>query len=201
VYKNKREYYLGECFIHENYPIYLSFDFNHSPCTVILGQKIEEERAINVLMCDQKNGGTEALLNYLLVNYDDITNHPAGLIVTGDTSGMNKTSVGGARNDYNIIMDAFNLSNYDLINVQGRNKSYIYSRTLCNYIFEHLKVMIDNELCRPLIKDLDIAIAKEDGKLLKDRNLGQGQDAGDAFRYLMNAMFPGGVGEVKRWVN
>lgn len=201
AYKNNRDKFLGETFINDFYPLYLSFDFNHSPCTVIVGQKIEHEKKIRIHLAEQINGGTEALVKYLVANYQEIFLHPAGLIVTGDTSGMNKTSVGGAKNDYDIIMDSFRLTKRDLVNVQGRNKNFTYSRALCNYVFQHIDILMDHDNSRLLIKDLDIAIAKEDGKLFKDREKGHGQDAGDAFRYLINAMFVGGVGEIKRWLN
>jgi hypothetical protein len=200
VYRRKREKIIkSDLPIYEEYPVWISFDFNHSPCTAILGQIIYEKSAINIFDCIQVNGGTEALCKELVRLYDFDT-FQTGLKVCGDTSGLNKTSVGGNRNDFDIVRQYLELGPSDIVMPSSRNRKYIYSRTICNYAFEHIENFnIDSE-AKALIKDLDIAIVQDDGKLWKDRDKGQGQDAGDAFRYLINAFFPFGVGDIRKFL-
>jgi len=200
MYKANREKYLQTNIEYspEN-PLWISFDFNHSPCTAILAQKIEENNSIIVLACEQVNGGTEALCKHLneLYDWDDFQ---GGIKVCGDTSGMNKTSAGGNRNDFLIIQENLPIMTSDVLMAGKRNRNYSYSRSLVNYAFGHIEIKIDAELCGALVKDLDIAMVKNE-KLYKDRDKGQGQDAGDAFRYLINAMFPFGIKDIRAFLN
>jgi len=184
--------------IYSEYPLWVSFDFNYKPCTAVIAQKIDEEKAINILDCFQVNGGTEELCKEL-IKYYDFNEFEAGVKVCGDTSGLNKTSVGGNRNDFDIIREYIPLSVNDIVMPSSRNRKFVYSRTICNYAFEHIKNFRIESTAKSLTKDLDIAIVQDDGKLWKDRDKGQGQDAGDAFRYLINALFPYGVKDIRKF--
>jgi phage terminase large subunit len=200
VYKARRQEVLKDSVeFSEVHPLWISFDFNHSPCTAILGQKIEETGEILILASEQVEGGTEALCKHLNETYD-WDDFEGGIKVCGDTSGLSRTSVGGNRNDFTIIQEYLPVLSSDVIMAGKRNRAYTYSRSLCNYVFSHCRVKIDSEFCVALVKDLDIAMVKND-KLYKDRERGHGQDAGDAFRYLVNAMFPFGVKDVNAFIN
>lgn len=77
------------------------------------------------------------------------------------------------------------------------NERLAYSAKVVNHLLTTVPVYIDPS-CRRLHYDLETAKRTQDGGLLKDRKANP-QDAGDAFRYLVHAMFPGGITEIDRF--
>ena len=177
-------------------PLYLSFDFNINPTTVVIGQKIIGE-PLYIHKVIQVTGGTEKLCDEL----EWTLLHPGGLIVTGDHSGNTGNTAagmlqGGVYNtDFNIIKEKLRLTDYDFINTKKANPKHELSRRLCNYVLETSKVNIDLS-CKVLIQDMNIAQVTPQGKLRKDRDAFK-MDACDAFRYLINAWFVNGFADVR----
>jgi phage terminase large subunit len=188
--------HIAQTTINKIEPLYLSFDFNINPTTVVIGQKIIG-KPLYVHKVIQVKGGTEKLCEEI----EWVTMHPGGLIVTGDHSGNTGNTAagmlqGGVYNtDFNIIKEKLRLTDYDFINTKKANPKHELSRRLCNYVFETSKMHIDPS-CKVLIQDLNIAQVTDKGKLRKDREVFK-MDACDAFRYLINAWFTNGFADVR----
>jgi hypothetical protein len=181
--------------IDEDYDLWLSFDFNIDPTTVVIAQKTD----IGLLIhdCIQVKGGTEVLCNHLNTlgyNYNNFR-----LKVTGDTSGHSGSSSSGVsvngvyNTDYSIITKVLGVPKPLIVHNKGVNEQYTLSRRTINVSFEQLPIFI-HERCEILINDLATAQVMNNAtnrdKLLKDRE-NHKQDAGDAFRYFMHALFLG----------
>jgi hypothetical protein len=177
-------------------PIWLSFDFNIEPTTCIVGQKITGQ-GLYVHKVYQVNGGTRSLCDHLQ-HYKDYI-----LRVTGDFSGNTGSTAAGIlpggqfNTDYKIILQQLELSQNSLIDTLSANKLHTYSRSLCNTVFFRCPISIHPD-CEALINDLMTAQPNNRGGLLKDRNEHK-QDAGDAFRYLVNAWFLDGMEGVNKF--
>jgi len=165
--------------------LWLSFDFNMDPTTVITGQKILGKGLIidNEL---QVTGGTDALCRE--IKHRDWLNHDGFIKVTGDSSGSKSGTAAGLEpggrhiSDYTIIQKSLDLSNRDFHGIVKRNHNLTYSAKLCNYVFRKIPIFISPD-CTALHRDLQTAERNDDGSLKKDRNAHK-QDVGDAFRYL-----------------
>ena len=177
-------------------PTWLAFDFNYDPCTCtvyqVIGHKIRAVREYAI------TGGTEALCRYMKTQ--DIMNIDRSFwSITGDSSGMNRSATSGNVNNYDIILKEFNMSKRSLVDVQGRNSAYGYSRVLCNQFLSSVDFTIGKSLTG-LKRDLTIAKPNLSGGLYKKREDGHGQDLGDTFRYFVNAMFKGGIEAIAEFV-
>lgn len=175
-------------------PLWLSFDFNIDPTTCLVGQKITGK---GVVVADELavKGGTEALCER--IKDMEYHLHPAGIWVTGDHSGNARSSSAGQLNygvyqtDFEIIKRELSVHDRQMIDTRTPNRRLKLSRGIVNSALKHANVMIDRTACPILIKDLRTGMAKEDGKLLKNREVHK-QDSGDAFRYMIHAMFASG---------
>lgn len=174
-------------------PLSLSFDFNINPTTCVISQKLDNVgcRTYDVLEAI----GTEALCWLVKEFYGK---HPAGLLISGDHSGNAGSSsagvlAGGVYNsDFEQIKIILGLTDHDLIDTHTANARHEYSRRLCRHFFSKVPYLIDgtNERCQSLRSDLQNG-KFINGKLFKNRETGNEQDKGDAFRYQVNAWFQG----------
>lgn len=181
-------------------PVWISFDFNIKPTTAIVGQKITG-KGLYIYKVYQEDGGTTNLCQHLKQYADSYI-----LKVTGDHSGHSGNTAAGKlpggqyNTDYHIIKSELNLSNNQLIGTQKANKMHTYSRRLCNQALFRCPLHINKEGCESLVNDLQTAQPTSAGKLLKDRD-NHKQDAGDAFRYLINAWFLKGAKGINQFCN
>lgn len=181
-----------------DYPVWLSFDFNVDPTTVLVAQVIPGQE-VRVIMEIQKKGGTEVLCDELL---ESIDYPPMGFYVTGDHSGHSgSTSAGmlphGVYNtDFEIIKRKLSIGDGSLRRTRTANARHVHSYKLCDSFFRHIPYKIDGN-CKVLLTDLDIAQRTEKGTLRKDRDNFK-MDAGDAFRYLVSGIFKGSHDRIAR---
>lgn len=179
--------------------VWKSFDFNITPTTVIISQKVDGV-GLFFFAVHQKDGGTTALCKSIKHDYKNFL-----LNVTGDRSGHSGNSAAGMlpggqyNTDYAQIKAIFGLTDAQLFETYKANKAHEYSRRLCNTVLERIPVFINPD-CHMLISDLETAQPTVSGKLLKDRDQHK-QDVGDAFRYQINAWFPKGMKDVNRFCN
>ena len=192
-----REYHVYEKQIKpsKNIPLWLSFDFNYDPCTCIVAGVYEESYFIFETI--QIVGGTDALCDVLNAKGYNLENW-YNIFATGDTSGFSRSSVGGNITDFDIIKKKLNLRKHNLRFNGKRNSTFDYSFKVINHALAKLPILINPKGNDKLINDLIIGKRSKDGKLFKDRSKGHGQDAGDAFRYLIHVWFPQGVKEIER---
>lgn len=177
-------------------PLWLSFDFNINPTTCVIGQRA----TLGITKLIQVDGGTERLCDELLAL--GIDRWPAGLIVTGDSSGASGSTSAGTEpdgrhtTDYRIIQRKLFLGDNQFMEAFEANKRLAYSRRIVNYCLKNLPIKV-SPTCGVLVEDLRTGQVTPDGKLLKNRDAHK-QDAGDAFRYMINAWFPQGIDDVDR---
>lgn len=173
-------------------PVWVSFDFNVSPCSCTIHQFVEGWGAIT-LREFQADGGTKNLCHVL--ESSDLMSVPIGLWrITGDHSGTHYNSSSGSINDYDIIQNHFGLTNSQFYGVEKVNKQHEYSRTLCNHFLYTCPYVIDVS-CETLARELGIARPNKNGKLHKDRGV-YAMDILDSWRYAIDAKFINGIDQI-----
>lgn len=186
--------------VYEDAPLYVSFDFNVNPCTLLVGQKIFNPRAFHggcFIYDEFQVPGTTAELCEVF-KQSSYFNHPGGLIVTGDSAGSSlDTRANVLHNNYDIIRNSFGLSNAQLVNIRESNPYHTVSRNTCNTVM-HNQLLTISPKCKVLLKDLRIAKATTQGRLKKDRK-NYKMDAADAMRYMHHAWFPNGIPEIRSY--
>lgn len=187
--------------INPDYPLWFSFDFNVDPCSVIVGQKINEHVDYGggcfIHNEHQMQGSTRNLCRSIWPMYRD---HPAGFFITGDATGVKTdTTADTLMNNFETIVDEFGISEHLLINTSGKNPLHQYSSNVCNTALFSSVIGI-NDNCEELWDQLKKAQTTSLGKLRKDRNYFK-MDLADCYRYLNNAWFPDGVLDVVSYKN
>ena len=174
-----------------NTQLYLSFDFNKTPSTLVIGCVYQKEIAvIDLILCDentmQGKSPLEAVCNTFKRKYLDsgLITRPY-LIVTGDASGM----AGGAdkkhnENFYTKIESILGISKSQR-KIRKKNIEHKLSQEICNSLIYNCNFMIYKSAELAL---LDMEQAQiENGKLVKD-NKDNGMHITDAVRYYIDCV-------------
>ncbi len=154
--------------LNENVPLLLSFDFNYSPCTVILIQA--HSGYINFIKEFQAEGGTIPLCN-VIMDYLKLIGWKGSLRVTGDSSGHKRDTRSGVGTDFSQIQQTLNIPQ-GWINYNNKSNTHLdRSRDLINLAFYLDLIRISRTGCPGFINDLNIAKPKDDktAEFLKDR--------------------------------
>lgn len=176
----------------------LAFDFNYDPTTCTVYQ-VHEDRGVIGMREFAVTGGTRILCE--AIQESDVMKVPTWLwTVTGDSSGMSKSSTAGDVTDYDIIQEVFGLEWSQFINVHSRNKALTYSRKLCDTFLYKVPFLMDSRM-KLLRRDLMIAKPDKNGQLYKNRDLGYDMDLLDTFRYFVDCEFPNGKDDIDSFVN
>ena len=175
----------------DNTQLYLSFDFNKTPSTLVIGCVYQKEIAvIDLILCDentmQGKSPLEAVCNTFKQKYLDsgLITRPY-LIVTGDASGM----AGGAdkkqnENFYTKIESILGISKSQR-KIRKKNIEHKLSQEICNSLIYNCNFMIYKSAELSL---LDMEQAQiENGKLVKD-NKDNGMHITDAVRYYIDCV-------------
>lgn len=177
----------------QQYPVYLSFDFNRDPLTCIAAQMSPHTGQSNSFVHIIREFSGKITLEEMCRRIN--TAFPGYILfVTGDASGrrgdvsMNKTH----DTYYRMIQSYLQLGNRQL-NISSRNLPLAESRLLINTLFtRYPQISISNRECPLLINDCIIAKTDPDsqhpGALLKDRRQYK-LDLFDAMRYLFHQYF------------
>lgn len=169
-----------------NLPLYLSFDFNHSPSVCTIWQHDE-----NKIRCLYEIESSEGLITLCTKIKTVLSNRPNWneiSFVTGDRSGWSKSPlVEASRTAYDIIKHELELTDYQIKTPQS-NPAIMKSRQLCNSILEkHKDFLIDKTHCPNLIFDLKFVESDDEHDIVKDRNREEGKaDYLDSYRYYKN---------------
>ena len=174
-----------------NTQLYLSFDFNKIPSTLVIGCVYQKEIAvIDLILCDentmQGKSPLEAVCHTFKQKYLDsgLITRPY-LIVTGDASGM----AGGAdkkqnENFYTKIESILGISKSQR-KIRKKNIEHKLSQEICNSLIYNCNFMIYKSAELAL---LDMEQAQiENGKLVKD-NKDNGMHITDAVRYYIDCV-------------
>ena len=174
-----------------NTQLYLSFDFNKTPSTLVIGCVHQKEIAvIDLILCDentmQGKSPLEAVCNTFKRKYLDsgLITRPY-LIVTGDASG----TAGGAdkkqnENFYTKIESILGIGKSQR-KIRKKNIEHKLSQEICNSLIYNCNFMIYKSAELAL---LDMEQAQiENGKLVKD-NKDNGMHITDAVRYYIDCV-------------
>jgi hypothetical protein len=174
-----------------NTQLYLSFDFNKIPSTLVIGCVSQKEIAvIDLILCDentmQGKSPLEAVCNKFKEKYLDsgLITRPY-LIVTGDASG----TAGGAdkvqnENFYTKIESILGIGKSQR-KIRKKNIEHKLSQEICNSLIYNCNFMIYKSAELAL---LDMEQAQiENGKLVKD-NKDNGLHITDAVRYYIDCV-------------
>lgn len=168
-------------------PLYISFDFNHSPVTCTIWQHYDNK--IRCLYELGTNNGLTELCRQLreLIGCEN-NELKTVCYVTGDMSGWSHSAlVEGNRTAYDIILSELGLTKYQ-VQAPRSNPNLLKSRELVNSILEkHPDLLIDKVHCPRTIFDLRFCEANEKHDIVKDRNKEAGKaDFLDCFRYYIS---------------
>lgn len=172
--------------------VYLSFDFNNNPCTLIVGMIDGKELAVmDLIACDENTehglSPLEACCHKFVQKYivsGIVTSNR--LIITGDASGRQKTADNVAnKNFYTKICHALRISDSQ-VKVRRANISHALSREICNSALYNCDVKIYKS-AQMLTEDMMKAYADDAGTLNKAKKE-HGLHFTDAFRYLLDCM-------------
>ena len=175
----------------DNTQLYLSFDFNKTPSTLVIGCVYQKQIAvIDLILCDentiQGKSPLEAVCNTFKRKYLDsgLITRPY-LIITGDASGM----AGGAdkkqnENFYTKIESILGIGKSQR-KIRKKNIEHKLSQEICNSLIYNCNFMIYKSAELAL---LDMEQAQiENGKLVKD-NKDNGLHITDAVRYYIDCV-------------
>ena len=182
-----------------NYETWITFDFNHTPCTASVYQLVPRVGILGIRSYKQ-NGGTRKLCQLMKQDKELMKVNMLLWTVTGDSSGKSYTATGGDVNDYDIIKEEFGISYAQIVNVRKRNASLVYSRRLNNEFLYRVPFQLSKSMT-DLRNDLMIAKEDEHGNLYKNRENGYGMDFLDHHRYFVHAICPKGMDDINYLVN
>jgi len=186
-------------FKYGQYETWLSFDFNHTPTTCNVYQLIPHIGVIGVRSYVQ-NGGTRKLCQLMKHDKELMKVNKLLWTLTGDSSGKSYTSTGGDVNDYDIILEEFDIAPSQLVGVHSRNKSLVYSRRLNEEFLYRVPFQMSKSMGQ-LRADFLKAVEDKHGNLYKNRKEGYGMDLFDAHRYFVHALCPNGLDDINYIAN
>lgn len=153
------------CQYNDDWPLYLSFDFNVEPITCLAAQHdgfdfikvIKEFRLLN--------SDIEELCSYVIAEY------PNGhFMVTGDASGTARTALKKNLNYYKIIKQEFQLSPLQF-KVPKANPFVRNTRVLTNSLFsKHKGLWVNTHACPHLVADLNGVEVTDKNEIDKDKD-------------------------------
>lgn len=168
-------------------PILISFDFNVSPMTCVIGQEVDD--ALYIFDEMSQPGSTEELCELVLSKY---VNWLFNMDITGDATGYNREkALRGNINQYMVIKEVLQLPDRN-IRVRTKNAELKDSRVLCNSVLQHANVFITKN-CTQTIIDVKYAAVKINPmtkKLDVIKTEQEGRHFFDNFRYHLHAVFP-----------
>jgi len=163
--------------IDKNNILYLSFDFNYSPSSVVVFQ-FDELRGIRFYQSLQATGG----LRFLLEKLDWIRKGGYEIVITGDNNGHARSAAGNIT-CYSEIEEYFLVPVSDV--TRKANILHTHSRRICNDTLLHIPTKFDKEGCKALISEIKQAKPTDSGGLSKKPDL----HLVDSFRYAINLLF------------
>lgn len=163
-------------------PLYLSFDFNISPNSCVIGQQ-PDPYSLAIFDEISVNGSTEEVCKVVLSKYHHWIDR--GLVfVVGDATGNNRHALSGELTNYIMIKKFLKLKDFQM-KVKRVNNPLDSSRVICNAILTKGEVTL-TKACKQTIIDCQVAAVDGGGNLIKESGLHKF----DCFRYMLEAVFP-----------
>lgn len=188
--------YDDEFFIQERYKIIgdeqwtISFDFNKTPCTLLVGNKIVNIYNIVDVILSDDNIGNMTPLQYCCYIFEKkyiFTNiiNRYKLTITGDASGKSGSADMKANSNFYTAILEYLKCNKNQIKVRSRNITHKESQEQCNR-FLNKRVLLIFQSAEALTRDIEDAYVT-DGKL-DDAKKKYGLHIVDAFRYWIDCI-------------
>ena len=205
VYEFNRKKHIQKIEIENKKTVYVSCDFNLSPCVFTLAQvdnplpeilyhgDVFDSFSTKVRVFDEvvitKNASTADMaikLGHTLIEYGF-----SDIIITGDASGGNRLSTQGTASDYTIIINellnlGFSQEKIKL-NIKKANPRIRATVNEVNYLFRDSRLII-SEKCKLLVNDLERVVFDDKGEI--DKTNKDLTHASDTLRYLCNLVAP-----------
>lgn len=176
----------------DNQHLYLSFDFNANPTTLVIGQVVNKHIAIIDLILADENTMTgksplEAVCYKFLEKYisTGLITRPY-IIVTGDASGRSKSADNVAnKNFYTKIRSILNISESQ-VKTRKANTTHELSREICNSMIYACDFSIYKS-AHLVVNDMNIAYIDSSNSLNKAKKE-HGLHITDALRYWIDCV-------------
>lgn len=163
------------------HPIILSFDFNVDPITCLVAQNYDG-CLYGIEQISLGNSDIYKLCEYIKAKYNVQT---FNVRITGDATGQNRSALTKDNVNYYQIIKAQLKIGEGVFKLPSVNPPIEENRVLVNAVLHKYKVILDAELCKALIRDLENVRVLPDGSVDKktDKSL---THALDCFRYICN---------------
>lgn len=149
----------------DDYPLYLSFDFNVEPITCLCAQHDAFDWIHIFKEYRLMNSDIEELCDRIIGDFDS-----AHFMVTGDASGQNRTALKKNLNYYKVIKQVLGLSPLQT-KVPRANPSVRNTRVLTNSLFsKHGNYWVNALACPHLTLDLNGVVVKDGSEIDKDKD-------------------------------
>ena len=177
------------------YPIDLSWDFNHDPCTVVVAQYLPHVPHFAIIAYHRASSGVESAIKQLCerIRAEYPHHYRTKMIrITGDASGTQRSPDRPSNiNRYSDIL-SYLQTGHGSVKIEKANISHKASRDLCNDLLNQIQkggyLFYGGRGCEVLINEIESAFPDEKESLNKAKK-DLGLHGLDAWRYLNQLWF------------
>lgn len=186
AYSFTRSVHVGKVAEDPNLPIYISFDFNVSPMTCIYAQHTPDRKRIRIIGEERIiNSDVTELCQRISAKYPN----PHRLILTGDASGRNRTTISKGLSNWKIIKGELKVSDAQIRLLSSNPLSADYIVLLNSMLSKHGDIMI-SDTCKYLIQDMELMQRDDDsGKKAPDALTGHLFDCCEYYLWTFHRQF------------
>lgn len=178
-------------------PITVSFDFNVSPMTAIVGQQVDENRGVIFDELEILEGSVEEMCELIKAKY---RRWLGSMEITGDSTGRNREKARrGNINMYQVIKEELNLHDRDII-VKSKNPENKDAKVLCNSVLHHAEFFVTKN-CTNVINDMVYTAIKlgTGGKVEIIKTEEDGRHFCDNAKYIIDKFWPDFITNPKKY--
>lgn len=178
-------------------PITISFDFNVSPMTAIVGQEVSETRFVVFDELKIQEGSVEEMCEVIKAKY---FNWLYNIKITGDATGYNREKVRrGNINSYLMIKEELSLNDREIL-VKSKNPENKDARILCNAVLQHAEFQVTKN-CVETINDMVYGAieTKSSGKIEIIKTEENGRHFMDNAKYIIDCYYSDFIRNPKKY--
>lgn len=186
AYAFERKVHVGKIQEDPNLPIYISFDFNVSPMTCVYAQHTPDRKRIRIIGEERIiNSDVTELCQRISAKYPN----PHRLILTGDASGRNRTTISKGLSNWKIIRGELKVSDSQIRLLSANPLSTDYIVLLNSMLAKHGNIVISDQ-CKYLIQDMELMQRNDDsGKKSPDAMTGHLFDCLEYYLWTFHRQF------------
>lgn len=178
-------------------PITISFDFNVSPMTAIVGQQLDDMNSIVFDELKIQQGSTEEMCELIKAKY---VKWLYNINITGDSTGYAREKVRrGNINSYLVIKEELGLADREIL-VRSKNPENKDARVLCNSVLLHAGFKITKN-CTETIEDMVYSAIeiKSSGRIEIVKTEDVGRHFADNAKYMIDCLYPDFIRNPKKY--